>query len=175
MQCYSLTPAGVVRSSLRRAAAGEGAEAQPGEVLGAWRRGQWRWGASSAVRRRGDVFLGACRRRRRRGGLQLCQLRAAWGATGQLSGIWLGLWESASGGAAQSASMFTWHRHISQRTYNTAVFIPHSFSSSSARSSAVLLICFVCLCLFQLVRPISVKSAADIGPLPLDLGHSIWK
>ena len=34
------------------------------------------------------------------------QLRAAWGATGQLSGIWLGLWASASGGAAQSASMF---------------------------------------------------------------------
>ena len=29
-----------------------------------------------------------------------------WGATGQLSGIWLGLWASASGGAAQSASMF---------------------------------------------------------------------
>ena len=27
------------------------------------------------------------------------------GATGQLSGIWLGLWGSASGGAAQSASM----------------------------------------------------------------------
>ena len=29
-----------------------------------------------------------------------------WGATGQLSGIWLGLWVSTSGGAAQSASMF---------------------------------------------------------------------
>ena len=28
------------------------------------------------------------------------------GATGQLSGIWLGLWVSASGGAAQSASIF---------------------------------------------------------------------
>ena len=41
-----------------------------------------------------------------RGGLQLYQLRAAWGATGQLSGIWLGLWVSASGGAAQSASIF---------------------------------------------------------------------
>ena len=80
-----------MRSSLRRAAAGEDAEAQPGEVLGACRRGQRRWGASFAVRRRGDVFLGACRRRRRRGGLQLYQLRAAWGATGQLSGIWLGL------------------------------------------------------------------------------------
>ena len=53
-----------------------------------------------------DVFLGACRRRRRRGGLKLYQLRAAWGATGQLSGIRLGLWVSASGGAAQSASMF---------------------------------------------------------------------
>ena len=52
------------------------------------------------------MFLGACRRRRRRGGLQLYQLRAAWGATGQLSGIRLGLWVSASGGAAQSASMF---------------------------------------------------------------------
>ena len=72
-------------SSLTRSgAAGEGAEAQS---------------ASGGV-------LGACRRRRRRGGLQLYQLRAAWGATGQLSGIWLGLWVSASGGAAQSASIF---------------------------------------------------------------------
>ena len=43
---------------------------------------------------------------KRRGGLQFYQLGAAWGATGQLSGIWLGLWVSASGGAAQSASMF---------------------------------------------------------------------
>jgi len=32
--------------------------------------------------------------------------RCDGGATGQLSGIWLGLWASASGGAAQSASMF---------------------------------------------------------------------
>ena len=65
---------GDVRSSLRRAAAGEGAEAhdlQPGEVLGACRRERRRWGARSAVRRRGDVFLGACRHGRRRGGLQL--------------------------------------------------------------------------------------------------------
>jgi len=60
----------------------------------------------SVVRRRGDVFIGANRRGRRRGGLQLYQLRAAWGDTGQLSGIWLGLCASASGGAAQSASMF---------------------------------------------------------------------
>ena len=102
VQCYSPTPTGVVRSSLRRAAAGEGAEAQPGEVPGACRRGRRRWGARSSVRRRGDVFLGACRRRRRRGALKLCQLRAAWGATGQLSGIWLGLLESASGDAAHS-------------------------------------------------------------------------
>ena len=109
MQCSSLTPAGAVWSSLRRAAAGEGAEAhdlQPGEVFGACQRGRKLWGARSAVRRRGDVFLGACRRRRRRGGLQLYRPRAAWGATGQLSGIWLGLWVSASGGAAQSASIF---------------------------------------------------------------------
>ena len=101
-----------VRSDVS-AAAGEGAEAhdlQPGEVVGACRRGRRRWGAGSAVRRRGDVFLGACRRRRRRGGLQLNKLRAAWGATGQLSGIWVGLWVGASGGAAQSASMsiFKW-------------------------------------------------------------------
>ena len=34
------------------------------------------------------------------------QLALRWGATGQLSGIRLGLWASASGGAAQSASMF---------------------------------------------------------------------
>ena len=96
--------------SLRLAAAGEGAEAhdpQLGEVLGACRRGRRRrrLGARSAVRRRGDVFLGACRRQRRRGGLQLYQTRAAWGATGQLSSIWLGLWVSASGGATQSASI----------------------------------------------------------------------
>ena len=52
------------------------------------------------------MFLGACRRRRRRGGWQLYQLWAAWGATGQLSGIWLGLWLRAPGGAAQSASIF---------------------------------------------------------------------
>ena len=32
-------------------------------------------------------------------------LRRRWGS-GQLSGIWLGLWASASGGAAQSASLF---------------------------------------------------------------------
>ena len=55
------------------------------------------------------MFLGACRRRRRRGGLQLYQLRAAWGATRQLSGISLGLWVSASGGAAQSTSIFILH------------------------------------------------------------------
>ena len=35
------------------------------------------------------------------------QLALRWGsATGQLSGIWLGLWASASGGAVQSASVF---------------------------------------------------------------------
>ena len=69
VQCSSLTPAGVVWSSLRRAAAGEGAEAhdlQSGEVSGACRSGRRRWGARSAVRRRGDVFLGACRRGRGR-------------------------------------------------------------------------------------------------------------
>jgi len=62
---------GDVRSPLRRAAAGEGAEAhdlQPGEVFGAYRRGQ------------------------RRGGLELYQLRAALGATEQLSGIFWGIW-----------------------------------------------------------------------------------
>ena len=69
VQCSSLTPAGEVWSSLRRAAAGEGAEAhdlQSGEVSGACRSGRRRWGARSAVRRRGDVFLGACRRGRGR-------------------------------------------------------------------------------------------------------------
>ena len=74
VRCSSLTPAGVVWSSLRRAAAGEGAEAhdlQSGEVFGACRSRRRRWGAGSAVRRRGDVFLGACRRGRRRGGLRI--------------------------------------------------------------------------------------------------------
>ena len=74
-----------------------GARRRARAVLGACRRGQRRWGVRFAVRRRGDVFLGVCRRGRGRGGLQPYQLRAAWGATGQLSGIWLGLWESASG------------------------------------------------------------------------------
>ena len=97
VQCSSLTPAGAVWTSLRRTAVGEGAR--------------------SAVRRRGDVFLGVCRRRRRRGGVQLYQLRAAWGATGQLSGIWLGLWVSASGGAAQSASMFIGARPFKAELY----------------------------------------------------------
>ena len=36
----------------------------------------------------------------------LCSSRSDGGATGQLSGIRLGLWGSATGGAAQSASMF---------------------------------------------------------------------
>ena len=43
VQCSSLTPVGVVWSSLRRAAAGEGAEThdlQPADVLGACRRGR---------------------------------------------------------------------------------------------------------------------------------------
>ena len=130
MQCSSLTPAGEVWSSLRRAAAGEGAEAhdlQPGEVFGACRRGRRRWGARSAVRRRGGVFLGACRRGRRRGGLQLYQLRAAWGATGQLSGIWLGLWASASGGAAQSASMFI-PRRLLLRLHSRCAPTPRALS-----------------------------------------------
>ena len=91
--------------------------------FGARRRGRRRWGARSAVRRRGDVFLGACRRRRRRGGLKLYQLRAAWGATGQLSDIWLGLWVSASGGAAQSASIYL---HILQRRPSSNLNAPGS-------------------------------------------------
>ena len=49
VQCSSLTPAGVVRSSIRRAAAGEGPEAQPGEVLGACRRGRRRCLQSDVV------------------------------------------------------------------------------------------------------------------------------
>ena len=98
-------------------AMGEGAKrGKVSEVLfGARRRATARSATRTAARRRakfssargggrgrgGDVFLGACRRRRRRGGLQLYQLWAAWGATGQLSGIWLGLWVSASGGVAR--------------------------------------------------------------------------
>ena len=85
VQCPSLTPEGVVCSSLWRAAAGEGAEAhdlQPGEVFGACRRGRRRWGARSLVRRRSDVFFGACRRRRRRGGLGMSTAPKARGAEG---------------------------------------------------------------------------------------------
>ena len=33
----------------------------------------------------------------------LCSSRWDWGAIGQLSGIWLGLWASASGGASHLA------------------------------------------------------------------------
>ncbi len=68
-------------------------------------------GLQSGVVAMCSSVLGACRRGRRRGGLQLNELRAAWGATGQLSGIWLGLWVSASGGAAQSASIFIMGRN----------------------------------------------------------------
>ena len=66
---------------------GEGAEAhdlQPGEVFG----------------------VSAWARARRPAGPQPGINFGRPGATGQLSGIWLGLWASASGGAAQSASMF---------------------------------------------------------------------
>jgi hypothetical protein len=108
-------------ATLRRAAAGEGAKRDEvfspvtcKVLFGARRRARARSATRFSARRRaefssargggrgrgGDVFLGAFWRRRRRGGLQLYQLRAAWGATGQLSGI------CASGGAAQSASMF---------------------------------------------------------------------
>ena len=136
VQCSSLTPAGVVWGSLRRAAAVEGAEAhdlQSGEVSGACRSGRRRWGARSAVRRRGDVFLGACRRGRRRGGLQLYQIRAAWGDTGQLSGIWLGLWVSASGGAAQSASIFIENALVSVTTEVLMMRIKSCRASGSDR------------------------------------------
>ena len=82
-------------------AMGEGAKrSKVSEVLfGARWRATARSATRSAARRRakfssargggrgrgGDMFLGACRRRRRRGGWQLYQLWAAWGATGQLS------------------------------------------------------------------------------------------
>jgi len=42
----------------------------------------------STARRRGNVLLGACRRGRRRGGLQLYRLRAAWGATDNWAAQW---------------------------------------------------------------------------------------
>ena len=112
---------GDVRSSLRQC--GEVCSPATCEVLfGARRR--------ERARRRticSPAMCSACRRGRRRGGLQvhspaswrcfprrvsawakarwpvLYQLRAASGATGQLSGIRLGLWASASGDAAQSA------------------------------------------------------------------------
>ena len=77
-----------------RVSAGEGAGArgpQPGVVA---MRSSARVGVGegavacrSTARRRGCVFLGACPRGRRREGLKLYQLRAAWGATGQLNGI----------------------------------------------------------------------------------------
>ena len=82
-----------VRSSLRRAAAGEGAEArdlQPGDVRSSLRRAAAGEGAEAHDLQPGEVLV-ACRRWRRRGGLQLYHPRAAWGATGQLSGNWLGL------------------------------------------------------------------------------------
>jgi len=94
----------------RRASAwAKGAGARGGDLSGASRRGRGRSAARSqpgvvamcssarvgvgegavacrsTARRRGGVFLGTCRRGRRRGGLQLYELRAAWGATGQLA------------------------------------------------------------------------------------------
>jgi len=102
-------PKAVVGAAGPGAVAGEGEEAHdhsPEKFSARVGVGEGAVTCRSTARRRGDVFLGACRRGRRRGGMQLYQLRAAWGATGQLSGIWLGLWlwESASGGAAKSAS-----------------------------------------------------------------------
>ena len=73
---------------------GEGAEAhdlQPGEVFG----------------------VSAWARARRPAGPQPGINFGRPGATGQLSGIWLGLWASASGGAAQSASMFIYKGTLS--------------------------------------------------------------
>jgi len=58
----------------------------------------WRRTWASGPGRRAPSSPRHHRRRRR-----LCASRAEM--TGQLSGIWLGLWASASGGAAQSASM----------------------------------------------------------------------
>ena len=91
VQCSSLTPAGEVWSSLRRVAAGEGAEArglQSGVVA-----------MCSSAR----VYLWAKARR-----------PAALPTPGGLGRYWAAQWhltravgKSASGGAAQSASMFT--------------------------------------------------------------------
>ena len=96
----------------RRARARRGTNCSPAKCLAC--RHERRLGGLNSLQvhspRRGDVFLGACRRGRRLGGLKLYQLSAAWGATGQLSadslvsGIWLGLWASTSGDAAQSTS-----------------------------------------------------------------------
>ena len=72
-----------VRSSLRRAPVGEGAEAhdlQPGEVFGLSRGRKRAAACRSTTRRRGDVFLGACRRGRRLGSLNHLQVYslASW-------------------------------------------------------------------------------------------------
>ena len=111
VQCSSLTPAGVVCSSLRRAAAGEGAAAQdlqPGEVPGACRSGE---GAGARGLQSGEVAMCSSARVGVGEGAEACSsINSGRPGTplGQLSGTWLGLWVRASGGAAQSTSMFIW-------------------------------------------------------------------
>jgi len=116
------------RRRARRAPAGEGAEAhdlQPGEVFGvsAW--------VKAAGLQPGVVAMSSSARVGVGEGLVACSSESlstsgVLGATGKLSGIWVGLWGSASGGAAQiSASMFIpiCHRYLIRRNLVCALIM----------------------------------------------------
>ena len=97
-------------------------------------------------------------------------------------------WASPSVSAGASSALAGWG--VSQAELELELILSHMTQKpmlrgevgaralrvrSDVRGHGQVRLCFICLCIFQLVRPISVKSAADIGSLPLDLGHSIWK
>jgi hypothetical protein len=107
VQCFSLTPAGVVFFGTRRRARArrrticspERCSARVGVGEGAGARGLQSGVVAMCSSARVGVGEGAEASSSTNSG-------RPGRATGQLSGIWLGLWEGASGGAAQSASIF---------------------------------------------------------------------
>ena len=114
-----------------------------GRVLRRTHRRMWRRNLPSGLGRRAPSSLRHHRRRRRFFAAHAEIARG--GATEQLSGIWLGLWVSDSGGAAQSASIFISKRlnlerlagtHGAGRTYeaigNLPLDDPHTTPPSSA-------------------------------------------
>ena len=97
-----------MRSSLRRAAAGEGAERTICSPVRCSARVGVGEGAGARGLQSGIVVMCSSARVGVGEGAGACSSINSGRATGQLSGIWLGLWISAFGGAAQGASMFTY-------------------------------------------------------------------